>query len=366
MAIITAMAACSSPAASVPSATDGSGSAGNPGGQVAAAERFVTGLALEAPLAGRTQLTVPRGKKLGILSCTQSAASCRTISEQAAAAAESLGWTATIVDGQLSAARYATGLSQLISAHVNAIISVAASDAATPNAHAAAAAAHIPIVCVFCGNTLVSAIKYPSAANVDVDYHEQGKATATYLTWKSGGHAKVAVLSFDLSSADQVRVKSFESSLTSMCSGCSIVSTTPVPTGADLVTATRQVATGLLSRYGTGQLDYIVTPADSFSPGAVQAITLAGRNDVKVVGYDCDPSALAAIRAGSVEIGCADTPLAEAGWAAVDTAARLLVDGHASDATIPFAYVTPQTVPSAGKSVTTFGFEGYFRKLWGV
>jgi len=334
--------------------------------EVKTASALVESMSTAPALSGGEPVQVESGKTLGILSCGTAATACRDIAAEATKAAEALGWTATTVDGEVNAQGYATGMSRLVAEHPDAIISVAAPDSATAAAHAEAAQAGIPVVCIFCGNKLADPVADPSAANVEVDYAAQAKANAAYMIAHSNGAARVAVLNFDLSGADKVRQDSFRSSIAADCTDCEVVDSVDVPPGADLVAATRQASTALLSRYGKGELDYILTPADSFSPGAVQAVKLAGRDDVKVVGYDCDPSALDAIRDDSIQVACADTPLLESGWASVDVVARLLAGQEPEDVTLPFSLVMGENVPAPGDTATTFDYETYFSELWGL
>ncbi|MEA2170245.1 MAG: ribose transport system substrate-binding protein [Solirubrobacteraceae bacterium] len=334
---------------------------------VAEAKANIAKLTQPAELSGGTPVKPNTGKTLGILSCGFAAPVCQDMAANAQEAAKSIGWTSFLVDGKLTAQGWAAGMSQVVAKKPDLIYSVVASDAAMPQALDAAAAANIPVVCSFCGNPYVDAVKNGAMSNIETNYNDQGKALADYIISESDGKAKVAVLTFNLSTADLARSEALVKRLKE-CSGCTVLSNDDIGVSNDQFGIGRKAATALLAKYPKGKIDWISSPADSFTPGITQAIKLAGRDDVKTAGYDCNPAlAVDDIRSGDIDMACADSPTNASSWAAVDQLARIDA-GQPFDkiVNIPYQFVTKDNVPAKGAVPFTFDYKSYYKNLWGV
>jgi ribose transport system substrate-binding protein len=330
------------------------------------AKANLTKLMQPVSLSGGTTVNPPTGKTLGILNCGAAIPICNNMTAQAAAAATALGWKSFSVDGKLSPEGWSAGMEQLISRKPNYILSLIAQDSAMPQAMADAKKAGIPVVCAYCANTFVPPISTPSVANADNDPTAQGKAAADAVIAMSSGHAKVAVLTFNLSVSPRFRVSGFEREL-KKCPGCSVVTTEEIGATSDPAGTTRTKTAAILSSFPEGKLDWIMSPADTYTVGALQAIDLAHRTDVHVVGYDCYPDEVVTdLRAANTpDSACVDSPVLPIVWAAVDQIARIAANApYEKLVLLPFQVVTHANAPAVGEPVFSFAYQNYYRKLW--
>jgi ribose transport system substrate-binding protein len=323
---------------------------------------------LEAPveLSGDTPFKPNTGKTLGILNCGAQIPLCNEMTKNAADAATALGWKSFSVDGKLSPSGWNSAMMQLIAKKPDLILSTIAQDSAMPTAMAAAKQAGIPVVCSYCANTDQKPTADPSMANADNDYGAQGRAAADYIIAKSDGKAKVAIMTFNLSIAPSARVKAFEARMKE-CTGCEVLTSVEIGATSDPAGTTRGKAQAILSKYPKGELDWIVSPADTYTVGVTQAVKLSGRDDVKVIGYDCDPpAAVNDIRSGSADQACVHSSVYPSVWAGIDQLARIDADQPHRNVKLPFQLITKDNAPPEGQPVGGSDFPEYYKKLWGV
>ncbi|MEV4420153.1 sugar ABC transporter substrate-binding protein [Patulibacter sp. NPDC049589] len=317
-----------------------------------------------AKLEGDAPFKANSGKKLGVLNCGAAIPLCNVMVDNAKEAAAALGWTVVTVDGKLSPQGWNTGMKQLIAQKPDLILSNIAQDSAIPQPLAAAAKAKIPVACAYCANTFDKPVANPAQANADNDYRAQAQAAADTIIAQSDGKARVAVLSFNLNIAPRTRVEAFKKAM-KKCAECEVVASEEIGATSDPAGKTRTITRAILSKFPAGDLDWIVSPADSYTVGVTQAVKLSRRDDVKVLGYDCNPdAAVDDVRTGASE-GCIDSSVYPSVWAAIDQLARIDAGvPHKKLVPLPFQIVSKNNAPAAGKPVFSFDYKGYYKNLW--
>jgi len=355
-------AAATSTAAASTSSSGGTSSSA--GADVVAAKKWIAAYSSPGSITLPTQpIKPPTGKTIGIVTCGNAAAACVTGEQAAVKAAAALGWKTITEDGQLIPAKMSAGVQSLVQAKVNGIILVAIADQNIPDALTAAHNADIPVVCLFCGNTPTEKVKYPSGANISVDFEKQGETDGNLIIADSDGKAQVGQITQSVSVPVATRQRGVTEAI-SKCSGCKILAEVEEnPGGAAIQNAPRVAAQGLLNRFPS--LTYIAPPSDDEGVGAVQAIQASGRK-VHTVGYDCTPQGLSQIRTGTIELGCMTTPLAWAGWGGVDELARMMSGQKPVDEDPSSYLVTKANLPPAGQPPIEPDFASFYKKLWGV
>lgn len=328
------------------------------------AEANVKTLLEPAALEGDEPFKPNSGKKLGVLNCGAAIPLCNVMVDNAKEAAEALGWSVVTVDGKLSPQGWNTGMKRLIAQSPDLILSNIAQDSAIPQPLAAAAKAEIPVACAFCANTFDKPVANASQANADNDYRAQARAAADLIIARSKGTAKVAVLTFNLNVAPRTRAEAFVEEM-KRCEECSVVTSEEIGATSDPVGKARTISRAILAKFPAGKLDWIISPADTYTVGVTQAIKLSRRDDVKSLGYDCNPdAAVDDVRKGA-SAGCIDSSVYQSVWAAIDQLARIDAGvPHEKLVSLPFQIVTKDNAPAAGKPVFGFDYKDYYKKVW--
>ncbi len=340
------------------------GSATSPG-VVTAAKAYVAKWSTPlAPTISAKPFKPVSGKKVGILVCGYIAPPCLRMADEAEKAAKLLGWTTVRVDGKLTPPTWTAAMDQLTRQKVDGIISIVASDQATPSAHVRTAKAKVVVVCVVCANKGAAPIKNPSAANADADYFGQGVAIANFAIAQTNGKARVAIFDDQLAIPVALRMKGVRATL-KKCADCKVVFDEELGQSQDLLAESRRITDSVLQQHPKGELDFIIPPSDTQAVGPSQSLRANKRDDVKVIAFDCELASLANIRAGKYEQMCVNTPLAWLGWAGIDQMARIFGGLPASSAQTPYQIITKANAPGPGKFVEGFDFRGYYAKLWG-
>jgi len=118
-------------------------------------------------------------------------------------------------------------------------------------------------------------------------------------------------------------------------------------------------------------VNYVIDQADFLAPATVAALRTAGRNNVKVAGFNGIPSALQLIADGtpfSMDVG---EPADWIGYAVMDSAFRLLLGKPAAQKPTPIRVWTKDNISDAGDppNVTSGYGDAYvdgYMQLWGL
>lgn len=346
--------------------TNASGGQADTAAVVAQAKAYVAKLggSSKAEPTGLTPVTVPPGKTVGIVNCGVAIVGCQRTTQGIEKAVNSIGWKSiTVAASGFTPAALSSALEQVVARKPDVILAIGGPDSARPQAMEKAKEAGIPVVSVWGGNTVQKPIAAPSAANINSDYEDQGRALAEFAIARSNGKATVVIQDDPVSAAIGARIVGFKKALKA-APGVKIVAQTPVTVAGDIIGAERTVVSGWLSRYPKGQLDYVFVGADAEATGAIQAINSAHRDDVKILGSDCELGSLKEISDDGAQIVCANTPLVEQGLGGLDLAIRILAGEKVHNASSATTLITKANAPAEGQFVDTFDAPAFYAKLW--
>jgi ribose transport system substrate-binding protein len=278
----------------------------------------------------------------------------------AEAAAKSLGWEATIVDGKNDPQTTNAAVQRAVAQKATGIIVVSSPQSMYSEGLAAAKKAGIPVVTTTAGNKV-------GADGVDYDLSDPkevaaaGSLAADYVISQSDGKANVVVLndtSFTL-------LQPFQESLLKRlgeCSGCKVEQVVEF-TGADVTTRLAGLVSTALERHP--DTNWVISPYGAIAIFASNAIRQSGR-DVKIISYASDAANNDLIRKDDVQVAAIDKALGYGGWRAVDTLVRLQGGEQMGTYEEPHKLLDKSNLPPAGQPWD--GDEDYqamFKQLWG-
>ena len=311
--------------------SDGGSGTGSGGDSAAAQEALdvaFTGQMAEPPT---TPTTPPAGINLWVVSCGEQAPGCSTPVAAAKEAAETVGWTVKVCDGQLNPDGWGSCVRQATSAGADVIVPVGIDCASIQQPFQEAKDAGVMVVggggadCDETGGQALWASEREEVEGLSVEqgFNLMGKLGADWLIGVTDGQAQVLQLVFtDPLWGDWVR-QGFEDELAS-CDGCSIVST--------LEFSNNDVVSGqLASKFSTALLQAakangVFMPTGAFmTSGIAQAIVSSGRSaDLNVITGLGDPSNYDLIRNDSGQDAIVAQPISWGAWGSIDTAIRVL------------------------------------------
>jgi ribose transport system substrate-binding protein len=374
--LVAGLSACSSSGKPSASSTGPSSSGGTSSSAaqayVAKAKAFVAAHLKEAPFSAGKAYKPPPGKTIGIVSAAQSDPINAEFATAAQQAATAVGWKTIVIDGKGSPAGWNAGIQQFVQQKVDGIFDLAIADNAVPQALAAASAANIPVISVGAGTLASKPVAHPSFASVDLPYELMGQMEGYYMVAASNGTAKAAFMTNHLVPAVNQLITSSED-IVKQCAGCKVLGTTEIDLNSDVTPAVATQTQSLLRQFSKGQIGYIVPPLDFMTEGATQALTAAGRSDVKLLTNGCTPGVtpgLDQIRKGGPTIFCNTPDQAWFSWAAVDQMGRHFAGLPTSNFLLPMPFwntsnLTSST-PNTPSTYYPFDFKSYYEKLWGV
>lgn len=309
-----------------------------------------------------------------IVTCGQIAAGCAIPGQSAIEAAESLGWTGQICDGELNPASWSQCVRQGVAAKADAIITVGIDCPPIQQALQEAGDADVPVIGVFgtdCddpsfgGEALFASVVVPSADVPDYPAFNRtlGQARAAWIIADSGGEADILELKFEGNSTGDSNHAGFADEIKT-CAGCKV---TPIPVTNDSMGNLRQTVESALLKNPSA--DYFVIPLDALTLlGASQAIATSGRAaELTVVGAEGTAPVMDLLRADQgvdVVFGIAGDWW---GYAGIDTVLRTLAGEDAVPQGLAYQAVDKSNnLPAEGGYVPPVDFEAAYLKAWGV
>lgn len=330
--------------------------------------------------------SVPKGKTVWILSCSESAPGCAVPAGAAAAAGSALGWHIKILDGKFDPATWNTLIRSAAAARPDALILDAVDCAATQASLQAAKQAGVKIFGFYsfdCNDVYTggkplfdAALDVGSASGADSGSYAGfientfAKAQAAYAIAKTGGHANIIQFyETDVAVAHHIG-DGYDRWIKAWCPGCTI---SKVPfTGQDLITGKLQEkATAALTRYAGANV--VAAPYDAtillgIGP-AVAAAKASGRKLLLTGGEGLAPN-IALIRKG-VQDFAAGVATGWVGWASIDGVIRMF-DGHPQvdeglgNGAVDKTHNLPTKTPYYDGNPTSQDYRSVYLKLWGV
>jgi len=312
----------------------------------------------------QTSLGKFKPKSSGLIfhvACNLALEGCSKIANGIKAGTQAIGYKFQLCNGGTTATQINSCFSQAIAARPTAIVvnGIGASDAG--NSFAQAAAAHVPIVGSFTGDSPgVKGVVTEVAGNTCT---QQAKTIANAIIANSGGKANVLWVGTNTYTCNVQRQNGFLAQMKT----CPTCHTSTISFAIDALTSQlpQQLQAAIQSN---PNLTYIVGTFDAVALAATQAIRQAGKaNSIKVAGFDGDAPDLQLVKQGSIQLWDDVTGGGEPGFAAVDAAAR-----HAAGKPVPaVTNVTTMLVTKSNYSKIApayAGPKGYvqqFKSLWG-
>ncbi|HWH25045.1 MAG TPA: substrate-binding domain-containing protein [Pseudolysinimonas sp.] len=364
-AALLALTACSAPAPQPSSSSAG----GDNAALVAEAQANVKVLYGSTSVAPKKKVERVKGASLWIVSCGEVAVGCAVPAAGAKAAAQELGWKATVCDGKFGAANgYNDCISQGVTAGASAIVTIGVDCEVATASLSAAEKAGIPTATTGGANCDSGGVAYDSLAIDPTSFYTKvARAAADTVIAETKGDAHVITVSVTGIHIYDLMIKVFKERM-SECKGCTVT----------------EVGGGL-GDLGNGNLKTAVSTAITANPDAnamfvtvdgnvglleiPQALQAADRNDsVYVVAGQ--GTRLDLIRAGRGLDAVIGWDATWQGWALTDTALRLLAGEEISvnDTSSGIALVDKtHNLPKDAKS-TLFAdpvnYVAAFTKIW--
>jgi ribose transport system substrate-binding protein len=327
------------------------------------------------------------GKNVWVISCTQAGPGCAIPAAGVKAAAETVGWKATVFDGKGLPDVYAQGIRTAITQKADAVVLDVVDCVAAQAALKEAKAASVKIYAFYsfdCDDSLggggaplfdASLLYSQGQSYASLVEDVYSKSIADYVIAKTDGKAMVIEFTEDDIIVGKHLYKGFEKEL-AKCGGCKIVKSVPF-TLTDLTTGKLPAKTSAaLTQHPEANVVYGLYDA-ALSLGISQAVIQSGRNDQMIVtGGEGLPPNIQAIKAGKGQSMAAGSASERVGWATVDGLIRLFagqpqVDEGMGIQTMDKDHPLPVDPPYYDGNIGPDGkrlidYKAAYKKLWGV
>lgn len=326
--------------------------------------------------------TPPKGKSVWIIACSLSAQGCADPAKAAAQAAQRLGWTTHVEDGQLNPATYNSLIREAVAAKANAIILVSVDCDTTKSSLQAAKSAGVKIVGVYALDCNATSKGGPALFSTQITY-ENGM---TYGRWLEGPYAQ-SIADWTIAKTDgkanviMVRENDVEAvkyinngyqAAMKKCATCKL--TTVSITGADLLNGQLQtkVATAINQNPAA---NVVMVPYDAAVTLGVSAAVEASGRKILLTGSEGLTPNIAMIKSGKGQDFAAGAPARWVGWAAIDELIRSFDHKPAVNEGIGLQSIDAQhNIPKEtpfydGNTINGMpkqNYEANFLRIWGL
>ena len=294
--------------------------------------------------------TVPH-ETIGFVNVLGTSANAQACQAEFLKAAKAVGWTVHTADAQGDPAKMASDVSAMVTAHSNAIVTIAIEQSAAEQGLTAAKAAGIPAISI-CG-----AITNNGAPLYAADYAPNDAAVSAiatrYMIDDLGGKGDVVAQFYSpiaaLARRDAVAVAMIDQAGMKVVASHQVDFTNPIQD-------TTQSTLAMLRAHPEAKA--VLVDQDFEFPAAVQAIKNAGLN-VKVYGMYGEDPAFAALRAGGPARGISQSPSQDSAWTAVDQLMKFFVNKKPIDPLAGYDHPYPVTLVTA-KNVSNTTYANLF------
>ncbi|HKG39262.1 MAG TPA: sugar ABC transporter substrate-binding protein [Conexibacter sp.] len=358
------VAACGSSDESSSGSTAGGTATSGQQADVASVEAAVE--RAKEPVSDRTlgpPVAATRGKKVTAIMCTAQSEGCALLGRRFKAAADTLGWDATIVDGGGAPDRQSAAVLNAVAAGTDGIFLISIDRSAVAQGLAKASAARIPVVSTASDNTAGDGPENVFA-EVGFDGRALGEMAANWIVADSDAKANVAVFKSPELKALTDRWAGAEP-IFEACADCKVVDTVEYSLARAVNDLPLRAKSLLLAH---PDVDYIWLDAGGFTAPVANALQEIGRNDVKIATFDCVSSNFTAIRADEVVRACAGLGIPKAAWSGADQLNRAFAGepaatvGDVGDIRLFDRTNLPDTAYWDGD----FDYESNYKDNWGL
>lgn len=309
---------------------------------------------------------------LYVVSCGEQVPGCSVPAASVKAAAETVGWKATIADGKLNPEGFATAIRQAVAGGADVIVPIGIGCGVAQAAFQEAADAGIQVIggggVDDCDPKLWASERlWLSDYTPQQQWEEFGRLQANYVYGKLDGDVKPVVLNFTTQVWGQWITDGFVDELNKLGGG-EVVETVDVsdPEQAD-GSYVQKVTTALLKHPDANAL---VVPIDSWLTTGLAAALVQSDLDSKlvVIGRGGDEAALDLIRQGNAGMDATIGFAVKWGaWGSVDTALRVLAGQDPVDIGESMQAVdADNNMPESGQYDGDVDYEAKFKESWGA
>jgi ribose transport system substrate-binding protein len=311
------------------------------------------------------------GKTVVYVSTDQRNGGARGAGEGVREAAQKIGWTFRLIDGQGSVSARSSGLQQAIASKPDVIV-LGGIDA-TEQAAVIEDAAKQGIVLIGWHSYAKSGPhdKLPIFSNITTDPLEVARAAASYPCAETGGKAG-AVIFTDSTYEIAVAKSNAMAAVIKACGDSKVLEIVDTPL-ADASNRMPPLTTALLQRYGnkwTHALSINDLTFDFMAPSLAAAGLAGSGPPVNISAGDGSEVAFQRIRQGEFQAGTVAEPLRLQGWQIVDEANRALNKQKDSGYVAPAHLFVPANIKFDGGPKNTYdpdnNYTDAYLKIWGV
>lgn len=316
-----------------------------------------------------------KGKRVTVVSCTQSAPGCSIPAAGVKEAGDKLGWKVTVVDGKADPGVYNSAIRQAVAAKADGVVLVAIDCPAVKTSLELAKRDKVPVVSTYgfdCddpkigGPSLLAATVNYGTKTVGEYFTNWGRLQADYVIAKSGGKAKIMILGAPEYLLFRYKVAGFRDEIKKRCPGCEIVAQQDVPvTGLSNGKAVQQTQT-LLAQHP--ETTVLVPGYDAMTSTVAQSPAVRSKvaQGMLLVGSEGYIQNMDLIREG-IQTSSIAVPAEWLGWAGADALNRVIAgDPGIPDQGIGYTIVDKgHNLPPKGENwVPRIDFKSAFEATW--
>jgi ribose transport system substrate-binding protein len=356
-------------------ATVGAAAADNADAAVAvAAAQAAAQKAMSAPSEWLGPTTGPKpqpGRRLAIVNCGQITEGCARPARAAMEAAEKLGWTATLFDGQGDTGKQLAGVNAAVDSKYDAILLLLVDPVQVNEGIQRAIAAKIPVVTLGQPAYTDARKALTTIPDISHDWLRTGEYIAYYMIWKSDGHIDAFLLNApEFAVVQYGQFAGSKGILTDpkACPDCRV--SVEIFTAAQINTQPAALVAAAVQR--DPKINWVWCFDFCMANVSTDLIARGLQGDIRGAGFDCNAQNLQLIRDDKVQVVCVADPRDWEAWAAVDTANRLMQGQPAVDQKIPVRLFDKTNIDELSPIDLKEGWQGgidfksYYLKMWGV
>lgn len=347
---------------------------GPPGAGVAAVQgnydRWLAGTSVEPPVADSPKAAP--GKRIWVISCGQSNASCARGTQGAQDAAAAIGWQATVFDTKGNLSTAGDGIRQAIAARADGIFMYFIDCSYAQQPLIEAKAAGIPVVQAEGIDCELADPKSPSLFTHSVSYqegplltwlHDFGASLAALLVTATNGRGNIVFIADNAAIGTRSVIKGYQSEA-AKCPECA---SEVVEYSFDQLTAgvSQQVQQKLLQN---PEADAVGVAYDGILQSGVSVAVMqsvrGGRPLTLAAGEGSAPT-MDLVRKGTI-VGGSGLDNEWEGWSGVDNLNRIFQGAPTAGSGIGIQlYTKGHNVPASGPYVASVDYRSAYRKAWG-
>jgi ribose transport system substrate-binding protein len=310
-----------------------------------------------------------KGKTIVYVSADQRNGGARGVGEGVKEAAERIGWTVRVLDGQGTVSGRSSALNQAIASKPDMIVLGAIDANEQASATEEAAKQGIVVIGWHSYANPGPHAKLPIFTNITTDPLQVAKAAASYAVADSDGKAS-AVIFTDSVYEIAIAKSNAMADVIKACSTCKLLEVIDTPL-SDVATRMPQLTTSLLQRYGknmTYALSINDLTFDFMAPSLASAGIPGDGYPRNVSAGDGSEVAFQRIRQGEYQVGTVAEPLRLHGWQIVDEANRAFNKEKPSGYVAPAHLFLPSNIKSDGGPKNTYdpenGYTDSYLRIW--